>query len=246
MLHSWCVVSPKTPWGHENLGRLLASRALKAVTFRPELLLCHRIGPFWIVSASANGGALGIQKPYDLSSDGACASMFWGLPLDHSCPRDETIAAHVHRRLHDGGPDVLQEHAGGAWNAVHIDERRIVALSSFSGYGSLCIADGDDFFAVGNRASMLASLTGRESHVDFDRLALSWIFSMATIIGERTAFSGVRKIPPGNTLTFEPSRGMELRPCRPGSSTPLADGERREVVRGAIERMSQRLRWSLG
>ncbi len=247
MLHQWFIVVPKTEEARQSLTSIIASRIMPHLTIKPELVCFHQVANWaYLFSASGNNALYTYDQPYVIAETEGCVVS--GLPTLENVYADDHVdlAQGIHDCIKNHDPQWLFSTIGGDWQAAYCNEEKITALHSFSGYQSFCYTNNDLFFAVGNRATLVAQFQTLGVSPTFNKGALSWIYSTTMILGQETPFDGVTKVRPGNYLEYSKTSGPSIKTYRENFYTPLSfsnKNDEAEYLEDAISDLAKRIKW---
>ena len=247
-MHHYCVIWSKTESAADEVAARLEQFVHRRLIFEPDEVVLHGVGSQVIVfSASVNQAALGIESPCHLSEHGAC--LVGGLATFERFPEYAPSsrmrpAAWLDELLDRAEPQSLYLDLGGNYSVVRAGASGFTGFSAFSGYDSLFYLETEDYAAVGNRASLVAALQSAGPCAAADLEALSWIPATTQIIGHRSPWAEVRRVPTGHAIELD--RGsIALRRFPTGSDTPPDPGDLPEARAAAIDGLVDRYRWYL-
>ena len=206
MLSHWLIVIPKNPAADGEVSPRVAAAISRGLYYRPDRVLCHRLASgVWCLSVSRATALWDMEEPYSVSDHGFLALA--GVPTLEATTGGGGVVQEVMRALDDFGPQWVYENVGGTFSIGRVTKGPsgavvVSAFSDFSGYHSCFYLDTERFFAVGNRASLVAAFRpGFPGRHDVNHEALSWPIGTTMVMGTGTAFAGVRRLRSGYRLT---------------------------------------------
>lgn len=251
MKHYWIIVKARSSEikkdAENRLGDLLASNLS---IFPDEVAACEIDENTFVVSCSANCQTFGYQRPYSFTKGEAT--------LVEGLPSLERFNVKPSSDIPESVSDILSKHSiqdvyqklGGAWSIGKVDNNRTIhVFSNFCGYTACYYYANNDIVVVGNNARLISLLrTGGDKNA-VNWKSLSWIASTTMMWGHETAFSGVRKIPPGDYFALEKdSMSPKIRSFSTNYFSPLylpTENDRTEFIQSAITGMCDRVSWYL-
>ena len=254
MLNHWLIVVPKDGAAADAISERVEAGLAQFLYYKPERVIVHRGRlDVWVVSTSAGTEAWSMDWPVAVDSEESIA--VGGVPTLENIERGVgSIPERLLFAIREYGTEWIQENVGSSfsigWVRTSAHGGFIEATADFSGYNSCFYLDNARYFAVGNRASFVASFRLRYPEVnDVDTAAMSWLPGTTMIMGTQTVFSGVNRLRAGEILRVRlSSDGTVGTPdCRRTSSDhfermPGMNLERMDV--GSVcDRIGRRVRW---
>ena len=206
MLSHWMVVVPKDPAADREVQPRIEAAISRYLYYLPDRVLCHRlVSGVWCLSVSRATALWDMEEPCSVSDHAFLALA--GVPALEATTGGGNVVQKVMRALDDFGPQWVYENVGGTFSIGRVTEAPgggvvVSAFSDFSGYHACFYLDTERFFAVGNRASLVAAFRpGFPGRHDVNHEALSWPIGTTMVMGTGTAFAGVRRVRSGYRLT---------------------------------------------
>ena len=257
MLHHWLIMVPKNAKAEDEVVARIDRMLSAHLCFKPRRAMFHRfpVGVY-VLSVSENTEVWSMTWPFVLGNHGFLVvsgvptlEAFAGGAAGGSIPErmQHAMRRHGIQRVYDS--------TGGTFSMGCLDlvdgVNTITAFGDFSGYGSCFFTNTSDYFAVGNRASFVgAARPGFPDVKEIDIDALSWTFGTTMIMGERTAFSGVRRLRPGSYLRISLEKNqysvgrMKKIPFFPNHFTAVPRAAIDELDLDSVcSRLGDRIRW---
>jgi len=213
MRSHWMLVFSMRPRTLDDWRKLPLSAVYSSLIWNPED--CH-VGSIdehaLLFAASSNSKLFKIDRPY--SVDGNSGLVFAGLPTleELSSSNDRDIAAVLKTSLRKSDQCELHQKLGGTWSIAEYGNKKITAFSDFSGFNSVFYTKGNGIVAISNKAGLLRPIADRSKQIftgQLDPIALSWLPGTTMIQGHATAYSGVKKVPPGYYCTID-KKGLRI------------------------------------
>lgn len=258
MLIHWLIAVARHRRADHQVPRRIRAALARHLYYKPDHAHFHRhrAGRAWTLCISANTEAWATEVPFVLSGDSFAAVA--GVPtLDRLKRSGASLPETVSACVRDHGAQYVFENVGGTFSVGMLDSgpegvTGVTAFSDFSGYHSCFWLSSDDFFAVGNLPGLVGAFRrGFPERHEVDTGTLSWVPATSMVVGDRTAFAGVRRLRAGHrikaTLAGGARRGTadvdlapfdttHFAPTGPGSFDSIDFGER-------VEAMGSRLEW---
>ena len=255
MLTHWAIVAPRSRAADYRVPQRLRAALGRHLYYKPDNVVCHRhASGAWTVGLSANSRVWGMDVPWALGEESFLVVA--GAPTLESAPATEpaSIPSRLKAWLDDAGTQHVFQNAGGTYSVGVLDADGIAAFADFSGYGSCCYLATDDYVAVGNLPGLVGAFRRRfpDAH-DADVETLGWLAATTMVIGDRTAFEGVRRLRTGHRLGVRLGERLfdvddpVIAPLSPMHFTPLEDHSIDAIDFGAaVETFGRRIRWCAG
>ena len=256
MLSHWLIAVPKSRSADRAVQRRVQAGLWRGIYYVPEQVLFHRHDSgVWLLSVSRGTGVWGMEQPYELR-DAAFLAVA-GTPTFEADTGIGTPPQRMLRALGERGPNWVFEHVGGVFSVGSLacgDDHgaTVSAFADFSGYHSVFYIDTDSFFAVGNRASLVAAFRpGFPGRHEVNADVLSWSVGTTMIMGTETAFAGVSRLRSGHRISIAKGDGGRVTAAAVArmqqdhfASAPAASVDDLALDE-VCERMGSRLRWCL-
>ena len=255
MLTHWAIVAPRNRDADHRVPQRLRAALGRHLYYKPENVLCHRHAcGVWVIGLSVNSRVWGLDVPWTLEEDDFVVVA--GTPTLESAPAagPVSIPSRLKAWLRDAGIQHVFENAGGTYSIGVLDSDGITAFADFSGYNSCCYLNTDDYVAVGNLPGLVGAFRSRfpDTH-DADIETLGWLAATTMVIGDRTAFKGVRRLRTGHRLRIRLGQRLfdvdepVIAPLSPMHFSPLEDHSIDRIGFGAaVETFGERIRWCAG
>lgn len=251
MKHYWIIVKARSATIKKNAEKMLGDLLPSNLSIFPDEVAALEIDEnTFVVSCSANCQTFGYQRPYSFRQGEA--TLVEGLPslerfnVEPSSDIPESVSDILSK---NSIQDVYQK-LGGAWSIGKIDNNKTIhVFSNFCGYTACYYYANEDIVVVGNNARLVSLLrTGGDTDA-VNWKSLSWLVSTTMMWGHETAFSGVKKIPPGDYFTLEKdSIYPKIRSFSTNYFSPLylpTENDKTEFIQSAVARMCDRVSWYL-
>lgn len=256
MLSHWLIAVPKSRSADRAVQRRVHAALWRGIYYVPEQVLFHRHDSgVWLLSVSRGTGVWGMEQPYELQ-DAAFLAVA-GTPTFEADTGIGTPPQRLLRAFGEQGANWVFEHVGGVFSVGSLacgDDHgaTVSAFADFSGYHSVFYIDNDSFFAVGNRASLVAAFRpGFPNRHEVNANVLSWPVGTTMIMGTETAFAGVSRLRSGHRISIAKSDGGRVTSAAVArmrqdhfASTPAASIDDLALDE-VCQRMGNRLRWCL-
>ena len=252
MLSHWLIALPRNRRADYQVpGRIRAAIA-QHLYYKPEHVLFHRHGAgTWALSVSANTGTWGIETPFAMKEDSFVAIA--GVPTLEAMPHVEgSIPEKIAACVGQMGSQYVFENVGGTFSVGMLDSKGLSAFADFSGYNSCFYLSTDDYVAVGNLPGLVGAFRpGFPDRHEIDTNTLCWVAATTMVIGDQTAFSGVRRLRTGHrinvALGHQPFavRDVRVMPFSPMHFDPPDGLQSFESIEFAryVESVGKRLSW---
>ena len=192
-----------------------------------------------------------MDVPWSQTDDGF--AVVSGKPTLEAVPpsNGESVPARLMAWMGRAGIQHVFENVGGTYSIGVLDPSGITAFADFSGYNSCFYLRTDDYIAVGNMAGLVGAFRHRfpDAH-DVDVKTLCWVVATTMVLGDRTAFAGVRRLRTGHWLrvALRPGRfefgEPDVAPLSPLHFSPLPGHSMSKIDFGAaIETFGKRVAW---
>ena len=252
MLTHWVIVAPRNRHADHRVLQRLRAAIGRHLYYKPDDVLCHRhASGVWTIGVSANSRLWGMDVPWTLEEE--AFTVVAGTPTLESAPVSgpTSIPSRLKAWLDDAGIQHVFENAGGTYSVGVFNARGITAFADYSGYNSCCYLSTDDYVAVGNLPGLVGAFRCRFPDVhDADIETLGWVAATTMVIGDRTAFMGVRRLRTGHRLRiplgpkpFDVSEPV-VASLSPMHFSPL-EGHSIDAIDfgAAVEAFGNRIRW---
>lgn len=252
MLTHWVIVAPRNRSADHRVPQRVRAALGRHLYYKPDDVLCHRhaSGP-WTIGISANSRVWGMDVPWAMERE--TFVVVAGTPTLESAPAGPSgsIPLRLEAWLDDAGVQHVFENVGGTYSVGVLDSEGITAFADFSGYNACCYLSTDDYVAVGNLPGLVGAFRSRfpDAH-DVDVETLGWVVATTMVIGDRTAFKGVRRLRTGHRLRIPlGQRRFDVQepviaPLAPMHFSPI-EGHSIDAIDfgAAVETFGQRIRW---
>ena len=258
MLSHWLIAVPKSRLADRAVPRRVHAALWRGIYYVPQRILFHRHDSgVWLLSVSRGTSVWGMEQPYELR-DAAFLAVA-GTPTFEADTGTGTPPQRMLRALGERGPNWVFEHVGGVFSVGSLvcgdHGATVSAFADFSGYHSVFYIDTASFFAVGNRASLVAAFQpGFPGRHEVNADVLSWLVGTTMTMGTETAFAGVSRLRSGHRISIakgDESDGGRVTAAAVArmqqdhlASTPAASIDDLALDE-VCQRMGNRLRWCL-
>jgi hypothetical protein len=215
-MHTYLVVARKPSRrlpGH--LQELLDSDDPGALWFEPEshVVWSNETGALHFAGWQAGSTLLGIGSHWQITPGGVAAFSGRPFPIEGEWDREESWAVQLARRFEQVPLAESRENFRGIFTLVSLPLQAGGAIASDPlGLGLVFFAATDDFAVFSNRAAVCAQAIAPPSGLPArDPVAAGWLAYCGYILGNATAFEGVRALPQGAWVELDPSGGSTVR-----------------------------------
>ena len=256
VLNHWLIVVPKSQSADREVPRRVGAALRIGIHYLPKQVFFHRHhSGIWLFSASKGTSAWRMERPYEMQETAFLAMA--GMPVLDAVADMGTPPQTMLQALRERGPHWVYERVGGIFSAglttcADDGSAAVLAFADFSGYHSVFYIDTDRFFAVGNRASLVAAFRPRfPNHHDISPDVLSWCVGTTMIMGTQTPFAGVLRLRGGYRISvFKDKNGQVASPVqvrmRQDHLASMPNARMDSLALGEVcERMGSRVRWCL-
>lgn len=251
MKHYWAIVKARSSTIKMDAEKRLGDQLPSNLSIFPDEVAAHEIDErTFVVSCSANCQTFGYQHPYRFTKGEA--TLVEGLPsLERFNVKPASdIPENVSDILKKYSIEDVYQKLGGVWSIGSVDHNSsILVFSNFCGYTSCYYYVNDDIVVVGNNAKFISLLRTGSNRDAVNWKSLSWIASTTMMWGHETAFSGVKKIPPGDYFVLEKdSMSPKIRSFATNYFSPLylpTESDKTEFIQSTIDGMCNRVSWYL-
>lgn len=252
MLTHWVIVAPRNRDADHRVPRRLRAALGRHLYYKPDDVVCHRhASGVWTIGMSVASRLWGMDVPWTLEDEDFVVVA--GTPTLESAPAGglAPIPSRLKAWLDHAGIQHVFENAGGTYSIGTLDSGGIAAFADFSGYHSCCYLSTQDYVAVGNLPGLVGAFRCRFPDVhDADIETLGWLAATTMVIGDRTAFKGVRRLRTGHRLRIRLGERLfdvdepAIAPLSPIHFSPLENHSIEAIDFGAaVETFGNRIRW---
>lgn len=196
-MNKFLIVKAANVRAYERALRRLAQHGLEMLTFHPNRIHLREERDALSFCASFElQDSAGFRKDYVHGTNDRLFA-FDGLPFVSGIDANDNWAKQLDSAW--VSDQAALEQVYGTWAFARVADHEVRVLSDFTGMTPVFYWHDADYLAVSNRQMLLAAVCGSRR---LDVAGLAWLLGQANLIGDRTAWEGVRHLPPQWTLRF--------------------------------------------